>query len=383
MNKRLRIAVVSGWTGANHIGGVENHIRYVTEELKAQGHEIAIFTSSQKQRNRSEDVSAKGLLAGLWGKIRLNASQLNNLKAICRFRPDVVHQHDFTSSLALILMLRVIGYRIVLTNHTGEYIFLKRWFGRLLDAALGLMYDHVIAPSSELRPSIDHSTLIYNGFDERLFFPRAKGQARSELAARRNWDFTPFDFVVLVPRRWAPTKGVIFAIEAAQELPNVCFIFAGSDYCAYPLYRERCLAALSQSPHQNVLLVGDVDAPSMAKLIAASDAVLLPSLVEAVSLSAVEANACGRMVIASDACGNVEFIQPGVNGFLFERGSAMAIVECLRQMLPSCTNPAAMDGCLRAAQANTWPSVARRTLNVLQGTLRASPRAAGRFADAS
>ncbi len=53
--------------------------------------------------------------------------------------------------------------------------------------------------------------------------------------------------VVICPRRWAPTKGVIYLVKAIDilinryNIDNILFVFAGNDYLDYPEYRDEIL----------------------------------------------------------------------------------------------------------------------------------------------
>jgi hypothetical protein len=121
----------------------------------------------------------------------------------------------------------------------------------------------------------------------------------------------------------------------------------------------------------NIFLRGDVSSAEMADLIVGCDAVMLPSLVEAVSLSVMEANACGKPVFASDAGGNVEFVEEGWNGYIFEKKSVTALVECIRAHIDECMDARMSLNCIAAAKPYTWKAVAARTDRVLE---RFSPK---------
>lgn len=363
----MRIAVVAAWTASNHVGGVENHVASVFAELGSR-HEVRVFSTDLNQRLTTRSMNLGGMIRGFIAKAGLNLRQLRHLRDIRAFRPDVVHQHDLSSSMLLMLALKLTGYRLVLTNHTGEYLYAKRILGGLPDLFLKLFYDAVIGPSTELTPRGDHCVTIHNGYAASVFKPLERdrrlvlGEAAAEIAAR-------FPHLILVPRRWAPTKGVIFALEAAARTPEACFLFAGSDYDNYPEYKRLCLEALSRNPLGNAILLGDVDQEHMADLLNVVDAVLMPSLVEAVSLSAVEANACGRPLLASDVPGNAEIVVEGVNGWLFRPADVAAIAECLRAHLPEAAAGTRREACLAAVGRHTWTAIAARTEQVLESVV--------------
>lgn len=364
----MKIAVVAAWTASNHVGGVENHIASVFAELRAR-HEIRVFSSDINQRLSTRSLNLSGLVQGFIAKAGLNLRQLRHFRDICVFKPDVVHQHDLSSSLLLMLALRLTGHKLVLTNHTGEYLYAKRLLRGLPDAFLKFFYSGVIGPSTELTPRGDRCVTIHNGYDEAVFRPlrlnreEVLGDAAAETARR-------FRHLVLVPRRWAPTKGVIFALQAAALMPDTCFLFAGSDYDNYPEYKRLCLEENARNTVGNTVLLGDIDQSSMSQLLNVVDAVLMPSLVEAVSLSAVEANACGRPLMASNVPGNAEIIIEGLNGFLFVPSDAAAIKACLDAHMPAAAAGDFRAACLRAVGRHTWKAIAARTEQVLDAVSR-------------
>lgn len=63
------------------------------------------------------------------------------------------------------------------------------------------------------------------------------------------------------------------------------------------------------------------------------DIVAVPSRFEGFGLTAVEAMACSKPVVASNVDGLAEIIQDGVNGFLVPEGDAKAFAECVLFLL--------------------------------------------------
>ena len=81
----------------------------------------------------------------------------------------------------------------------------------------------------------------------------------------------------------------------------------------------------------DVTLLGHVD--DMPALLARTDIAILPtSYGEGVPRSLLEAAACGLPLIASDAPGCREIVQPGVNGLLVPPRDALALAAAIRQL---------------------------------------------------
>lgn len=122
--------------------------------------------------------------------------------------------------------------------------------------------------------------------------------------------------VVICPRRWAPTKGVIYLVKAIDilinkyNIHNISFVFAGNDYLDYPEYRDEILNIIkNKSLREYVYLQGNIDYKIMNELIKMSDIVTIPSLMEAISLSALEGMACGKIIIGTNVGGFPQIIK--------------------------------------------------------------------------
>ena len=100
-----------------------------------------------------------------------------------------------------------------------------------------------------------------------------------------------------------------------------------------------------------------------------ADMVAMPSDVESRSLACLEAQACGRVLIASDIPASRETVRHGSTGFLFEKGDVDALA---RQMLV-----VSVDAGLRArigvqARAHAERSSLEGFLDAYENVLRAT-----------
>jgi UDP-glucose:(heptosyl)LPS alpha-1,3-glucosyltransferase len=64
----------------------------------------------------------------------------------------------------------------------------------------------------------------------------------------------------------------------------------------------------------------------------AADALLLPTLYDPFPNVILEAMSCGLPVITSQTCGGAEFIQQGVNGFVFDALDVKSLAESIREL---------------------------------------------------
>jgi glycosyltransferase involved in cell wall biosynthesis len=354
----MRIAIISAFLFDNSIGGIENHIRFMVKELLKRGHEIPIFKpvwqhNFSKERCKIDGAevvfvnlgkypydmtrwSGKGILgysAGFLNKIAYSFRAHKLVQAIMLWKPDVVWQHDFSSSWLATRRLSKY-YPVVLTNHTGEYLLLRNQpYGKLLLTWLMKHYSAVIGPSTELTPSfIKESYTIHNGVDINLFLPLER---ETKLQFKQKLFGDESKFVIFCPRRWAPTKGIIYLAQAIRELEKITddwskflFVFAGNDYDKYPNYVKE-INKILQNSKIPILKLGNLDIYQMNQYYQAADLVVIPSLLEAVSLSALEAMAAGTPVLSTNVGGMPEIIKHGETGYLVEPANANALCKSI------------------------------------------------------
>jgi glycosyltransferase involved in cell wall biosynthesis len=150
----------------------------------------------------------------------------------------------------------------------------------------------------------------------------------------------PQAFHLLSTRGWEPIYGVeviarAFAL-AARQCPELRLIMLGNGSQA-TLLRQVFLQAQVED---RVLFPGQVSQDDLPRYYRMADLYLSASHSDGTSISLLEAMACGRPVLVSDIPGNREWVQPGVNGWLFpdgdEKALAQAIVRAVdqRQQLP-------------------------------------------------
>jgi glycosyltransferase involved in cell wall biosynthesis len=137
------------------------------------------------------------------------------------------------------------------------------------------------------------------------------------------------EFVAVVVAHLIKDKGIDVAIRAVAQLPGeplLWIVGQGPE--------QESLQAMIESLGlcQRVRFVGP--RRQVEPLMQAADCALCPSVwSEAVGLVNLEALACGLPVIASRVGGIPEFIEDGLNGFLFTPGDVYELVERIRRLM--------------------------------------------------
>jgi len=147
--------------------------------------------------------------------------------------------------------------------------------------------------------------VIYNGVDRgRLAAAREPG---AKAAARAALSLEPDRPLLLFLGSGFERKGLAFAIKALYHLPDAMLLVAGKDRSARYQATARRLGL-----EQRVRFLGQRS--DAERLLAACDALLLPTIYDPCANACLEALAAGRPVVTTMANGASELVVPGVSG---------------------------------------------------------------------
>lgn len=173
----------------------------------------------------------------------------------------------------------------------------------------------------------------------------------------------PFRFVFT--SSMLPNKRPHIVLDAVRSLQAQGIAARLDAYGDGPLLGELRELARSMPIPDSVCFHGHLDNPCAA--VSAADALVLPSLTEGTSRSALEALYLGVPCVVRDVDGNRELIQPGHNGFLFDADSQLA-TAMLHTARWSRMRAGERDNLLPASFRQT--SAARRYLELLENHTR-------------
>ena len=393
----MRIVHLTQTTILEVTGGLEYHIAYLTDALKQRGHEVEVVSAGSvlmddpmpsqvmALKHFVETISEHRLsllprllrwplewlleIVIMVGRRLFKALYTSRIvRRVRTLNPDLVHQHSYLGGLSLCRQL-IRDYPVVFTNHTGAYLHLDRLaLLRPLQRWLMTRFTMVIGPSQELLPSTKNSRYIPNGVDLRQFHPVSDAEvmrlkAKHGCAGKR---------VFFCPRRWAPTKGVIYIAQALHLLghetkQNCVFLFAGNDTHGYSRYQQNVRRVIHEATNCDARILGNLEHSQLAELMNISDACIIPSIMEATSLACLEAMGCGTPVIATNAGGLPEMISHGENGWLLpmrDPAALAATVDEVVQMAPSDLQRMRMAAHQVAREHYTWDVAAQKTEEV-------------------
>jgi glycosyltransferase involved in cell wall biosynthesis len=254
---------------------------------------------------------------------------------IARIRPDIVNAHLFRSTAVAAPLARWHGARVVETYHGREGwrrgIIGGRFFA---DRLVSRFVDRVIAVSEAARAFLISGkgydarkiVVVPNGRDLSVFRPGVGGQSvRKELGIDRA---TP---LVGVVGRLEAQKGHVYLLDAwpsvLAEFPDARLLLVGDGSLRSALEQRAKVLGIASS----VVFAGfRRDVP---QVLDAVDVVALPSLYEGLPLTAIEASAMAKPVVATAVDGTPEVVREGRTGRLVAPREPAPLSHALRVLL--------------------------------------------------
>lgn len=340
-------------------GGISAHVQELSRALALQGNKVSVITRKRKndqEHTRDGDIDIfrvpltfAALVYGL--QIRKFTRKL-----LDRIRPDIIHIHG---------MLPLEWYNIkhiplAYTNHTSGYLkrikkggfrrmaMLKRHFGKV---------DLFLAPSRELLeipfPIRAEKIFIPNGVDGSKFHFNDEKKRR----IRKKLGIGEKETVAIVTRRLVDKNGVIHLARASAFLDNtVRFLIIG----AGP-ERKKVEDEFRKHCSDRTIFTGNKSHAEIIDFYSAADFSILPSLMEATSISGLEAMAAGLPLIGTDVGGIPELIENGKNGFLCKPADPQDLARKIHQLLGEDLKKFGEQSRKRIETSFDWSRIAQRT----------------------
>jgi glycosyltransferase involved in cell wall biosynthesis len=213
-----------------------------------------------------------------------------------RMRPAAVHTHHAGPLLYAGPAARLAGVaRRIHTEHDAWHLSSPRR-RRVMRAALAMARPVLVADAPHVARAVgtalrQPARVVLNGVDTTRFAPRDRAAARGAL------DFASGVPVIGIAARLERVKGVDLAIAALPHVPGAILAVAGQGSEAPALRMQAAELGVAS----RVRFLGLVE--DMAGFYAACDILCLPSRNEGLPLAALEAQACGVPLVASDVGG--------------------------------------------------------------------------------
>jgi glycosyltransferase involved in cell wall biosynthesis len=310
------------------------------EAFAQKDYDVSLITDSHAFVAPKPDLTSIYVLptlSAINAPYRLIPNFLEMIRILKKINPDLVHLHVQYHYAPAIILAR---FSFILTSWGLEVLTLPETHFPLRNLAtftarqalqvtvdakfLKDIWADIGVPESKIQ-------VIPFGINTDIFNPDANGQSiRKELQIDKN-------DVVIISTRYLlndhyNVECLIRAIPLIlKEHENAKFVVKGEG----PLenYLKTLVRKLNVS--KNVHFVHFVPYNKIAQYLRAADIYVSTCFVDSTSVSLLEAMACGLAPIVTDIPGNREWIENGVNGFLFPPKDSEALAQKITQLIES------------------------------------------------
>lgn len=373
----MRIAMIGHKHYGSREGGIEVVVTELARRMVALGHEVTCYDRMGKDVMTGKMAESQmRFIDGVRivpvatfdvkGIAALSSSYSATRRAI-KDRPDVIHYHAEGSCNALPLASRA-GIRTVATVHSLDWQRAK--WGNVASCIIR-RGERLAAKHADELIVLSHSVNAY--FDEafhREVHVIPNGVNAAELLRANliegQWGLTGGSYILYLGRI-VPEKRVDLLLNAFKDLSTdkrLVIVGGASDTPGYLSMIERLA---TRDPR--VVMTGFVTGRMLAELYSNAYCYVLPSDVEGMPVSLLEAMAYGRACVTSDIPECVEVLSG--TGVMFSAGDVDALRNALSDLLrdPGCARKLGDAACKRVAESHNWDSIVERTLEVYRGDL--------------
>jgi glycosyltransferase involved in cell wall biosynthesis len=335
----MKIAMIGHKRIPSREGGVEIVVEELSKRLVEQGDEVEVYNRRGKQMaNKSLAQFEKQYYEGIRiisiltiNKKSFDAliySFLATLRAIFGGY-DLIHYHAEGPS-AMLIIPHMLKIRTIATIHGLDWQRAK-WGGLatkylLMGEKIAAKYaDEIIVLSKSMH---DYFIKTYNR--ETHYIPNGVIDPLPIEAdvIKKKYNLKRNDYFLFLARI-VPEKGLHYLIEAYQQLDTeIKLVIAGGSSHSDD-YFEKIKASVEND--NRIIMTGFVDGKEREELFSNCRAYILPSDIEGMPLSLLEAMSYARKCIVSNIAENVEIIQD--YGITFEKGSSKSLLKQLQQLL--------------------------------------------------
>lgn len=345
-----RRAVIVRVIARLNVGGPAIHVVNLTAGLDPRRFESVLVSGSENAGEGSmlDFALARGvrpvIIPEMVGDASLRPRDLRALASLYRVirarRPQIVHTHTAKAGFLGRIAARLAGVPVVVHTYHGH--ILRGYYGpmtsgllRRMEQALALMTDQIVAVSERVKQDlVDYGiapprkiAVIPLGFDLRPFAECAayRGAFRRELGLPER-------------ARLVTIVGRIFPIKNHRLFLQAAALIAGADpEVHFAVVGDGALRAATEEYARTLGIACRVSFTGwrrdLPQIYADTDVLAVSSTNEGTPVSAIEAMAAGRPVVATRVGGLPDLIADGTTGFLVPPGDAGSLAAAILRIL--------------------------------------------------
>ena len=362
----MKIAMFGHKQIPSHRGGIEVAVEALAVRMAQRGHDITLYS-----RGKNPAVTG-GLYKGVHvhsvpvinisGIAAVMGSVFAAIRAVCG-RYDCIHIHAEGPALMTFLP-RMLGIRTVVTIHGLDWKRSKwgnfaSWYLKLGEKCAAKYADEIIVLS---RATQEYFRETYGR--ETVYLPNGVEtvQKRDAEIITEQWRLRKNEYLLYLGRI-VPEKEVLTLVKSFKKVKtDKKLVIAGSSK-DMPGYYEEVRQAAAEDPR--IVFVGFAQGAVLEELFTNNYLYCLPSNLEGMPISLLEALSFGNCCVCSDIPECTEVI--GNDGFAFPVGSGEKLRELLQEL---CDKQILVDDCKKRVSRHfipmSWDEVVEKTLELYQ-----------------
>ncbi|ENN95978.1 group 1 glycosyl transferase [Methanocaldococcus villosus KIN24-T80] len=276
-----------------HIGGITVHVENLVKNLEDIEFYLITYDYSKPKYKNIHIYNVPYLKRFRGVSYLINAYRVSK-KIIDKEKIDIIHSHyAFPQGCLGGLLKKRYGIPHILTLHGSDALILKnsllgkKFFNFAIENA-----DEIICVSNYIKETVGRGRVIYNGVDREMLYNEGD-----------------HNFALFVGS-FVKQKGVDILIKEIEDI-DYNFILIGDG----PLYKE-VYNYISKKGLGHIMLLGKKKFNEVAYYMRKCSFLIVPSRSEGFGLTAIEAMACGKPVVARNVGGLREIVINNYNGFL-------------------------------------------------------------------
>ena len=350
----------------SHRGGIEVAVEALAVRMAKLGHDVTLYSRGKNPALTSEMYNGVRIrsvpVVNISGVAAVMGSAFAALRAVFG-RYDCIHIHAEGPALMTFLP-HLRGIRTVVTIHGLDWKRSKwgnfaSWYLKLGEKCAAKYADEIIVLSSAtqtyFRETYGRETVyIPNGVEP--------VQKQDAAAITEQWRLRKNEYLLYLGRI-VPEKELLTLIKSFKEVKTDKKLVVAGSSKDMPSYYEQVRQAAAEDPR--IIFVGFAQGQVLEELFSNSYLYCLPSNLEGMPISLLEALSFGCCCVCSDIAECTEVV--GEDGFTFPVGDAQKLRDLLQQL---CDKEVLVDDCKRRVSRNfipmSWDQVVEKTLELYQ-----------------
>ncbi len=342
------------------VGGITAHVYELSKALINNGCKITIITRSTEEREAFEIIDSMSV-----HRINLKfigtsyGFQINSFikKRLNQIRPDLIHIHGMRP----LEFYNITNIPLVYTNHTSGYLKRIKKGGYRIPVLKKLFRKPklFLAPSKELLEipfEIEAiKKYIPNGVASKKF--NRNTEIREKI--RKKFKLSNDDILAILTRRMVWKNGVSYLAHATKFIKNkklkILLIGDGEKF-------DEIKSILEKNFKDRFFMIGAKEHHEIVQYYSAADISILPSLMEATSISGLEAMAASLPIVGTNVGGIPDLIKDGITGYLCEPENEKDLAEKIDLLLDNDYKKFGQNASAIVEKDFDWDIIAKETI---------------------